>query len=273
MAEHTLTRLASIVVLGIGAQWLAWRLKLPSILFLLVLGFVAGPVSGFLHPDALLGDLLFPVVSVSVAVILFEGGLTLKLPELRGIGGVVLKLVSLGVLVTWFLLSATAYLLLGLNLELSILLGAILVVTGPTVIGPMLRHIRPTAKVGNILKWEGIVIDPIGALLAVLVFEAVVAGETQRAGVLVVTSLLKTIFIGGSVGLLTAGALVFLLKRYWIPDFLQETVTLMLVIVAFVVSNHFQSESGLFSVTLMGMALDNQRAVTVKHILKFGENL
>ena len=156
MSETILVSLAGIALLGMGAQWLAWRLKLPSILFLLVFGFLAGPVTGLIDPDALFGDLLLPVVSISVAVILFEGGLTLRLEELREIGGVVLALVTLGAAVTWVVAAGAAHVVLGLEPKIAVLLGAVLVVTGPTVIGPLLRHIRPTGKVADILKWEGI---------------------------------------------------------------------------------------------------------------------
>lgn len=273
MSEHVLIGLASIIVLGIGAQWLAWRLKFPSILFLLVLGFVAGPVTGFLHPDKLLGDLLLPVISVSVAVILFEGGLTLRFSELHDIGHVVRNLVTVGILATWVLVAACAYFLIGLNIGLSILIGAILIVTGPTVILPLLRHVRPVERVANVVKWEGIVNDPIGALLAVLVFEALVIGEFQKAGAMVLFGLLKTVVLGTLIGILAAWFLVMMLKRYWIPDYLQETVALMLVVTAFVSANFVQEESGLFAVTLMGIALANQKTVVVKHILEFKENL
>lgn len=273
MTEHLLVGLASIIALGIGAQWLAWRLKLPSILILLVLGFIAGPITGFLAPAEIFGDLLLPVVSVSVAVILFEGGLSLRIGELREIGKVVRNLITIGVLVTWLLATAAAHFILHLNLPLAILLGAILVVTGPTVIGPLLRHVRPAGRVGNIVKWEGIMNDPIGVLISVLVFEAILIGEFQKAGVLIISGVLKAIFVSGAAGVLSALLLVYLIKRYWIPDFLQQTVTLMLVIVTFVVSDFFQEESGLFAVTVMGIVLANQKKASIKHIIEFKENL
>jgi NhaP-type Na+/H+ or K+/H+ antiporter len=176
VTENLLIAVASIITLGIAAEWLAWRIHLPSILVLLVFGFIAGPVSGFLDPNAMLGELLFPIVSISVAVILFEGGASLRLRELREIGGVVRNLVTIGALLAWVLGTVAACLLLQVDLALAALLGAILVVTGPTVIVPLLRHVRPDPQVGRTLKWEGILIDPIGAVLAVLVFEAVLAG-------------------------------------------------------------------------------------------------
>jgi len=271
--EKEIIELASILVLGMVAQWLAWRLKLPSILFLLIFGFVAGPVTGFLHPDALLGPLLLPVVSISVAIILFEGGLTLRLGELREIGKIVLMLISVGVLITWILASAAAHVVLGFHWKVAVLLGSILVVTGPTVIGPLLHQIRPLKKVGAILRWEGIVIDPVGAMLALLVFEAVLVGEFKAASSLIIWGIVKTVVFGGLIGFLVARFLVLLLKRFWLPDFLQEAVALMLVVICYIAANFLQPESGLFAATVMGLALDNQRQVDIKQIVDFKENL
>ena len=273
MNEEKLIELASIVVIGIGSQWLAWKLRFPSILFFLVLGFVAGPVLKFIHPDGLLGDLLFPIVSISVALILFEGGLTLRLGELKDVGRVVITLIILGAAITWVISSAAAYYILNLDIRVSILLGAILVVTGPTVIGPLLSHIRPIKRVGRILKWEGILIDPVGAILAVLVFEVILAGEISAAGTVVFLGILKTILIGGVIGFGMAQLLIQLLRKFLIPDFLQESVAFVMVIGAFVFSNVLQPESGLLTVTLMGLFMDNQKLVSIKHIIEFKENL
>src|SRR5690606_24584646 len=153
-------------------QWLAWRIKLPAILFLLLSGLLLGPVTGAIDPDRALGGLLFPLVSLAVAVILFEGSLTLRFSEIRGMGPAVLRLVTVGALVSLLGLAAAAHWLAGLDWPLALLFGAIGCVTGPTVIVPMLRSVRPNARISNVLRWEGIIIDPIGALLAVLMFEA-----------------------------------------------------------------------------------------------------
>lgn len=273
MSEEILLQLASIVILGIAAQWLAWKLRFPSILFLLVFGFIAGPITGFLHPDKLLGDLLLPIVSISVALILFEGGLTLRLKELREVGTVVIILIFIGAIITWFIAAASAHYILHLDLRLSILLGAILVVTGPTVIGPLLRHVRPLKRVGTILKWEGIMIDPVGAILAVLVFETILAGEISEASSVIILGITKTLIIGGILGFGMAKLLILLLRKFLIPDILQESVALVLVITAFVLSNLLQPESGLLTVTLMGLFIDNQKYVSIKHIVEFKENL
>lgn len=273
MSEHVIISLGSILVIGIGAQWLAWRLRFPSIVFLMVFGFIAGPVTGVLHPDQLMGDLLFPLVSISVAIILFEGGMTLRLDELRSIGKVVMLLVSIGAIITWITTTLAAIYILKLQWEIAVLLGAILVVTGPTVIGPLLRHIRPTEKVADILKWEGIVIDPIGAILAVLVFEAIIAGEAYQAVTVILLSIFKTVVFGGLIGLAFAGLSIFLLRKFWLPDHLQVPTILTFVVASFIISNMVQEESGLLAATLMGVVMDNQKIVSVKHIVEFKENL
>ncbi len=273
LSQELLLALASIVTLGIAAEWVAWRAGIPSILLLLVAGVVAGPVTGFLQPDAVLGDLLFPLVSISVAIILFEGGASLRLDELRHIGGAVRNLVTLGVLVTWLLGAATGMFLLGLQAGAALLLGAILTVTGPTVIVPLLRSMRPVPQVASTLKWEGILIDPIGAVLAVLVFEALVAGGPGAATTAVLLGLGKTVTVGVGIGAAAAGLMIWLLDRQWVPEFLQSPLSLMLVVAAFAASNNVQPESGLLTATLMGMALTNQRTVEVSHIIEFKENL
>jgi NhaP-type Na+/H+ or K+/H+ antiporter len=273
MAEDKIIILGGIIVLGMGAQWLSWRLKFPSIVFLLLFGFLAGPVTGFLHPEELMGDILTPFVSISVAIILFEGGLSLRIKELKESGGIILRLLTIGLLITWAISSAVAYYILDLHIEVSLLLGAILVVTGPTVIGPLLRHVRPTGKIGNILKWEGIVIDPIGALLAVLVFEALMIGEASGVGTMFVFTIIKTGVVGVLAGFAFAWLLILLIKKFLIPDFLQETTTLSLVIASFVFAEFFQHESGLFAATIMGIVLVNQNIVNIRHIVEFKENL
>lgn len=279
--HEPIVSLAIILVLGIGAQWLAWRVRIPSILLLLLAGIAVGPLTAtllpdgrpVLDPDELFGDLLLPLVSLSVGLILYEGGLTLNLREIREVRSVIRSLVSVGAVVTWVLAGLAAVVLLGLDWKLAALLGAILVVTGPTVIGPLLTHIRPQGKVGPVLRWEGIVIDPIGALLAVLVFEALFHNGEQGAAGLTIVALIKTILVGGGLGVLAAMFLAWLLRHYLIPDSLQNPASVLLVLLIFVVSGLIQHESGLLAVTVMGIVLANQRGTDVHHIIEFKENL
>lgn len=269
-----LLQLTGTLLLGVSAQWLAWRLKLPSILLLLLVGLLAGPLLHWLDPGTLLGTLLFPFVSLSVALILFEGGLTLRLAELRGVGTTVLRLISIGVISTWVIATLAARFVVGLPFDLSLLLGAILTVTGPTVVGPLLRHIRPQGASGSVLKWEGILVDPVGAILAVLTFQAIQQGRIADAtSSTVLLRVVGALFVGMVVGVAFATILVLGLRKRLVPDALHNAFTLMLVLVAFAVANQLHHESGLLAVTLMGIALANQRRVPVRHILQFKENL
>ena len=273
MDEYFLVGISSVIALGISAQWLAWRTKLPAILLLLVFGIIAGPVTGWINPDELLGDILSPFVSISVAIILFEGGLSLRMAEFRKIGGVVIKLMTIGLIITWSLAAMAAYYLLGLSVEIAVLFGAILIVTGPTVIIPLLRQVRPTENTGSILKWEGIVNDPIGAMMAVLVYEILLTGGFTNMDASSVLVIATTIIDGSFIGALGAGILYIMLKKHWIPEYLQNPITLMIVIASFTISNLLQHESGLLAVTIMGILLANQKSAKVKHIIEFKENL
>ncbi len=273
-AEEIVLRLAAVVLLGVGAQWIASRLRLPSILLLLALGLIAGAGTGFIEPEKLFGDdLLISAVSLSVAVILFEGGLGLRVAEVRGVGRVVRNLIIVGTAVTLLVATVFAYFVLDLSLSLSLLLGAVLVVTGPTVVIPLLDHIRPTGQTKALLRWEAIIIDPIGAVLAVLLFQAIFAEGVEEATLQATQAVLMTLVAGGGIGLLAAGAMVILLQRYWIPDELQNPVMLMAVLAATASANWIQAESGLLAATVMGIALANQRTVSVRHILEFKESL
>ncbi|MFV0446477.1 MAG: cation:proton antiporter [Planctomycetaceae bacterium] len=274
--QHLLLALAAVLVLGTAAQWIAWKIRLPSILLLLAFGLAAGPLTGLVQPDELLGPLLFPIVSLSVAIILFEGSLSLHVDELREIGRVLFNLLTIGVVVTWVLTTGAAHWILGFSLFKSLLLGAVLVVTGPTVIGPLLRHVRPIGRVGPIARWEGIVIDPVGAVLALLVFEAHIAmaeGNVEQATWHAAMGLARTVVFGGGLGAAVAWVTAFVLRRHLVPDHLQSPVVLMLVLMAFVASNALQHESGLLAVTVMGVVLANSEGVILQPILEFKENL
>ncbi|NDJ77037.1 MAG: sodium:proton antiporter [Chloroflexi bacterium] len=274
MGEEALVSLASIVILGIGAQWVAWRFQLPSILLLLVVGFLAGPISGLVDPDHLLGETLFPIVSISVGIILFEGGLTLKIDEIKGVKQVVMRLITIGAFVTWIVGAVAAYFIIDMNLEFALLIGAIFVVSGPTVVTPLLNYVRPRGQVGPVLKWEGILIDPVGATLAVLVFEVILIGQNEGSTVTaIISGLSRTVIVGGVIGLLAAFVMILVFRRYWVPEHLQNPVAVMMVVAAFTASNEIQTESGLLATTLMGLILANQNAISVRHLSQFKEDL
>ena len=267
--------LVSLVMVGlmsITCQYFAYKVRLPAILPLLIVGILIGPVSGVLDADALFGDLLFPVVSLSVAIILFEGSLTLRFSDIAGHGNMVRNLCTIGVAVTWVVAAVAAHYALDLSWQLSFLFGAIVTVTGPTVIVPMLRTVRPKTNVANILRWEGIIIDPIGALLAVLVFEFIIASqETAITHTLITFG--KTIGIGSFLGLAGGYLLGIALRKDLIPHYLQNTAVLCLILGIFAASNYVAHESGLLAVTICGIMLANMKNVEVEDILEFKETL
>ncbi len=273
--------LALVPTLGGLAQWLAWRSGLPAILILLLFGMVLGQ---FIRPDEFLTDLtggdskagpriLFPLVALSVAVIMLEGGLSLKLRELAESGAAALRLVTAGALLTWIGGTVAAHYTLAFPWRLSLLLGAILVVTGPTVIGPMLQHIRPSRRVASALKWESIVIDPIGAVLAVLVFEQAFLGESDASILGAVTTLTVTVAVGLTTGIGAGWVMSRAFRRFWVPDHLHGVVVLSMALMLFAISDLMAHESGLITVTVFGIWLANQKHSEIDHIIELKENL
>ncbi|GLT16092.1 cation:proton antiporter [Vibrio algivorus] len=261
--------LAAVGLVGLGCQWLAWRMKLPAILFLLIAGFIIGPITHIFQPNEMFGDLLFPLISLAVAVILFEGSLTLNLKEIREVNRTVINIVTIGALITWAITSVFTFYLLDFSWPLALLFGSLTVVTGPTVVVPLLRTVRPKSKLANILRWEGILIDPIGALFIVIVYEFIVSSSKMHSLHVFGLILLIGIVLGGLAGMLLAQ----ILRRRLLPEYLQPFAVLTLVLGVFAVSNALESESGLLAVTVMGMWLANAKGVNIQNILHFKENL
>lgn len=261
--------LTGIVVLGVLAQWIAWRARLPSIVLLLAIGIIIGPVLGLLDPDQVFGDLLFPVTSLSVAIILFEGSLTLRFREIHGLRGPILNLVTIGAAISIIVLTFAAVTFLQAPLPIALLIGAIASVTGPTVVVPMLRAIRPTPAIAKVLRWEGIIIDPIGAILAVIALEFALKGAHGDIGWV----LGRLIVSGCVIGALGALVLGTLLKRHLVPWYLRNVVTLAVLFTAFTTSNLVAHEAGLLTVTVMGITLANMRGLDMEDVLSFKESL
>ena len=268
-----LLTLGLIGFIGFVCQWFSHKVKLPAILFLLSAGLLLGPVFSVFDPNALFGDLLFPYISLSVAVILFEGALTLKRKELKEIGRPVRRMVTIGVLINGGIMTIATHYIIGLSWSLSALFGAIMVVTGPTVIMPMLKTVRPTPKIADILRWEGIVIDPIGALIAVLVFEwiAVQQAAAEFNEIFYVFGL--TVAVGLAIGVAAGYLFGLLLRNHVIPEKLHNFASLAVVCLVFAGSDTLAHESGLLSVTVMGVWLANMRDVNIHSILEFKEDL
>ena len=273
MQGSNLLIISGILAAGFACQWAAWRLKVPSILLLLTTGVLVGPVLGVLDPDAVFGDLLEPFVSLSVAVILYEGSLTVRLADIRGHGGVVRNLVTIGVVITWCAATGAAHYFLGWDMYLAALFGAIVTVSGPTVIIPLLRTIRPKRTLASILRWEGILVDPVGAILAVLVFNFIVVKQTTATTDQLFTTFGAIIAAGAGLGVLAGHGFGIALRRHWVPDYLRDYAALALVILVFAVSEVIEHESGLLAVTVMGVWQANMRNLDLDDILDFKESL
>lgn len=265
--------LALILGAGMLAQWLAWRTQIPSIIALLVAGLILGPGLGLVDPDELLGGTLFPLVSLAVALILFEGGLDLRPRELRSTGTVVRRLISIGALVTCVVAWYSAREIFDISNQAAIVLGAVLVVTGPTVVGPLLRFVRPAGRTGPILRAEGVLIDPVGATAALVAFEIVITDETNEAISTIAGVVALTLVAGIGIGLAAAFVLDLALRRFLIPDQLAIPITLAFVIGAFVATNEIQEEAGLLTVTVLGMYLARRESSTIRQVLEFNESL
>ena len=283
--------LAGIIVLGIFAQWLAWKVKVPAILPLIVFGLLVGPLSTLITEDGqklispifsggpdgrglFPGRSLFYFVSLAIGIVLFEGGLTLKLKEIRETQRSIIRLISLGSLITFVGAGLAAHFIMGLSWSISFLFAGLIIVTGPTVIAPILQNIPLNKNVSTVLKWEGILIDPIGALVAVLVFEFI---RSSEGGVALTShafgTFVEIILYGGTLGYLAGMALYYIIKRDAVPHYLLNVFVLAYVLMVFVLSDVLAHESGLLAVVVMGLVLANKEVPRIKEILSFKESL
>ena len=265
--------IALIGIFGIGAQWIAWRTGWPAIALMLAAGVISGPVLHLINPEHVFGELLEPMVSVAVALILFEGGLSLNFRELRKTDGAVTRLVLLGAPIGWVLGAVACFYVAGLVWPVAILFAGILVVTGPTVVLPLLRQSNVAARPRAILKWEAIVNDPVGALLGVVTYEYLRRAGEGGTLASVIFALVAAAVVAGLIGWLAARALGWAFPRGHVPEFLKAPVLLVAVIGVFVLSNAIQQETGLLAVTVMGVALANMRLDSLRDIQPFKENV
>jgi NhaP-type Na+/H+ or K+/H+ antiporter len=280
--------LAGIIILGILAQWVAWKLKIPAILPLILIGLLVGPIaatyitedgSKWIEPiwngekGLFPGDYLYNFVSLAISIILFEGGLTLKREEIKNVGPVITKLITLGAAITFFGAGIVAHKIFNLSWELSFLFSGLIIVTGPTVITPILRNIPLKKDISTVLKWEGILIDPIGALVAVLVFEFITVGGESGFTKTAFIEFGKIILFGTTFGFAFANALAYVINKKMIPHYLLNVVSLSTVLLVFVESEIFAHESGLLAVVVMGMVLGNSKLKNIKELLYFKESL
>jgi len=272
-------KIALIGVLGIGSQWLAWRLNWPAIVLMSLAGLAVGPIWAFalgeplLDPAADFGEMLRPTIAIAVAIILFEGGLNLNFTELRGAGQAVRRLILLGAPIAWALGAIAAHFLAGLPWDLALLFGGLMVVTGPTVIIPLLRQAKLSGRSGAVLRWEGIVNDPIGALLAVLVYEVVRFLSEGRTWVDAATWIALAAVVGAVLGAAAGWVLAWAFRKGFVPEFLKAPVVLAAVLAVFVLADMVAHETGLLAVTVFGVMVANSRIASIEEMRRFKESI
>ncbi|MEM1285815.1 MAG: sodium:proton antiporter [Pseudomonadota bacterium] len=263
--------IALIGLLGIGAQWLAWRTQIPAIVLLLVAGLIAGPVTGLVDPSQDFGSLLKPMVALAVAIILFEGGMTLNFAEIRGTAKAVRRIILIAAPLVWVLGTLAAHYIGGLSIEAALVFSGIMVVTGPTVIMPLLRQAKLPGKTASVLRWEAIVVDPIGALFAVIAFEVIIALSSGEPGMTVAFQVAAALLIGVVGGWLLTKALTTAFARGLVPDYLKSPIILVAVLVGYTATDLVLAEAGLVTVTVMGIVLANARLASYTDIRRFKE--
>ena len=277
MDHAILLLIAGVAVAGVVAQWLGWRLRVPSILALLAFGLVIGPVFGWVRPSTILGEVMSPAIGMAVAIIVFEGGLNLNLRELRSAGSGVIRLVFLALPLNWAFGAAAGHYIGGLAWSVSVLFGSILVVTGPTVIMPLLRQAKLEPRAAAFLKWEGIVNDPIGATLGLLMLGFLVALRGQGDHVRTISVLVGRATFGALVAGLLGVALPFMIRfafrRDLAPEYLKTPILLAGALGVYAVGEAIQAETGLVGATLFGVVLANIDVTGLQELRRFKESL
>ena len=284
-------KIALIGILGIGAQWLAWKLQRPAIVLMAIAGLIFGPLIGWLlslNPPAQLvgaldllrldpindfGDLYRPMIGLAVAIILFEGGMTLRFKDLGDARQAVIRMVLLASPIAWFLGTCAAHYIVGLAWDISAMVGGLFVVTGPTVIMPLLRQAHLKSRPANVLKWEGIVNDPLGALFAVGGYEFIRFTMTEGSMYIAFGKLAFAAIVGTIVGIISGYGLAWAFRRGHIPEYLKAPVVLAWVLAIYVLANNMADETGLLAVTALGMTMANTKFASMVEMRRFKENI
>ncbi|TYR75766.1 sodium:proton antiporter [Rossellomorea vietnamensis] len=272
MFDSILFNLMLIGLLGILSQWAAWRFRMPAIVIMSIVGLLAGPLLGIIHPEEDFGDLFKPIISIAVAIILFEGSLNLDFREVKGLGRPVFRIVTIGAFLAWILGSLAAHYVAGLSWAVAFVIGGLFIVTGPTVILPLLRQAKLKPRPAAILKWEGIVVDPFGALLALFAFEFILFFTAEGGGNALVMFFLAS-FFAVVFGWVCGKGIGWMFEKGHVPEFLKSPVVFVVVIACFTISDEITHETGLLAVTAMGMTLANMHISSIDDMRHFKENI
>ncbi|AYC28752.1 cation:proton antiporter [Paenisporosarcina cavernae] len=272
MLDTVMFTLMFVVVLGIASQWFAWRFQMPAIVLMSIAGLLVGPIFGWIDPSESFGEMFSPIISLAVAIILFEGSLNLDFREIRGFNKPLYRIVTFGAFIAWVAGSLAAHYVAGLSFSVAFVIGGLFIVTGPTVILPLLRQAKLKPRPAAILKWEGIIVDPFGALLALFAFEAVmfIDGEVSlHAFLLFFAAAAFAVAIGWAAG----WGLGWMFENGNVPEYLKSPIVFATVILAFVVANSVMHETGLLAVTAMGIVMANMHIASIGDMRHFKENI
>ncbi|MGN6374515.1 MAG: cation:proton antiporter [Sphingomonas sp.] len=276
MEDAILLLIAGVAVIGVFGQWLGWRLRIPAIIPLLLIGALLGPIGGLIKPSAMLGEAMKPAIGMTVAIIVFEGGLNLNLRELRSAGAGVLRLVAIALPLNWLLGTLAGHYVGHLSWPVAILFGSILVVTGPTVIIPLLRQAKLEPRAAAFLKWEAIVNDPIGATLTLLILSYLTL-TTQMSGLAAVLHLTWHALLGAGIAAVLGVAAPFGIRaafqRDLVPEYLKTPILLAGALGVYAAGEAIQPETGLIGATLFGIALANIDITGLQELRRFKESL
>lgn len=270
ISHELLITIIATITLGVAGQLLGEKTRLPAIIYLLGLGILFGPdLIGWINPS-LLGKGLYALTFLSVAIILFEGGLTLQIKNVKHVSKSVLYLISVGALITWAGAALLCKFLLDTSWTLAILYGSLVIVTGPTVIGPLLKTVRVKKSIRTILKWEGILIDPVGAIIAVLALAFVVSEEASVANTIMGFGV--RMLFGTGIGLL-GGFVMSRIQRMRLSESISTLSIFAVVFMIFGVSEIVIPESGIMSVTIAGIVMGNMKVPNISTVKGFKEKL
>ncbi|WP_255551509.1 cation:proton antiporter [Sporosarcina sp. E16_8] len=272
MFDSLLFDLMLVVLIGILSQWAAWKFRMPAIVVMSVAGLLVGPIFDLINPKESMGDLFGPIITFAVAIILFEGSLNLDFKEIKGFSKPIARIVTVGAFIAWIAGSLAAHYLAGLSWAVALVIGGLFIVTGPTVILPLLRQAKLKPRPAAILKWESIVVDPFGALLAVFAFEFIKFLNSQvtlNALLLFFAASIFAVLLGWGAARVIGGAF----ERGGIPEFLKAPVLFAVVLFTFVFADEIMHETGLLAVTAMGMTMANMRLTSMHDIRQFKENI
>ncbi|WP_461611838.1 cation:proton antiporter [Cytobacillus kochii] len=275
MESFGLLGIILVIALGVFSQWLSWKIQWPSIVIMSIAGLVIGPAFGLLNPEQDLGSLYSPVISLAVAVILFEGSTTLDIREVRSISKSVFRVVTGGAFLAWILGSLAAHYIAGLSLEVAFIIGGLFIVTGPTVIIPLLRQSKLKPRVGALLKWEGIIVDPAGPLLALFAYEVIKVLVSDTLGMMELGKFLLASLLAIVIGYIFAKVLSWMANKGLFPEYLKSPITLSLVFICFGISEVIMHETGMLAVTVMGLVLarEKKRVSALGNISHFIESV